>query len=38
LKDGRGNLVGQALKLKNLGIKSDKAINPNMLPIEETEE
>jgi DNA recombination protein RmuC len=38
LKDGRGNLVGQALKLKNLGIKSDKTINSNMLPIEDTEE
>ena len=37
LKDGRGNLVGQALKLKNLGIKSDKTINSNMLPMEDTE-
>lgn len=34
LSEGKGNLIGQALKLKGLGIKSDKSINPGMLPLE----
>jgi DNA recombination protein RmuC len=38
LKDGRGNLVGQALKLKQLGIKSDKTVSPDMLPSDESGE
>ena len=33
LKDGRGNLINQATKLKNLGLKSDKKIPSNMLPF-----
>jgi len=33
LKEGRGNLVTQAIQLKNLGLKSDKNVSPNMLPI-----
>ena len=39
LKDGRGNLVNQAIQLKNLGLKSDKKVSTNMLPlnIDETE-
>ncbi|MDR3365475.1 MAG: DNA recombination protein RmuC [Prevotellaceae bacterium] len=32
LKDGSGNLVGQAVKLKNLGLKSSKEIPAAMLP------
>ncbi|MDR1023350.1 MAG: DNA recombination protein RmuC [Prevotellaceae bacterium] len=32
LKDGSGNLVGQAIKLKNLGLKSGKEIPAAMLP------
>jgi len=35
LKDGRGNLIGQALKLKQLGIKSDKQLSPSLLPFSE---
>lgn len=38
LKDGRGNLVAQALKLKQLGIKSDKTISAPMLPLNDFEE
>lgn len=40
LKDGRGNLINQAIQLKNLGLKSDKKISPNLLPtnIDENEE
>ena len=34
LKDGRGNLVNQAIQLKNLGLKSDKKISSNLLPID----
>jgi len=30
-KDGRGNLVNQAVRLKNLGLKSDKKIPANLL-------
>lgn len=39
LKDGRGNLVNQAIQLKNLGLKSDKKVSTNLLPlnIDETE-
>jgi DNA recombination protein RmuC len=33
LKDGRGNLVNQAIKLKNLGLKSNKKIPANLLPL-----
>ena len=32
LKDGRGNLINQAIQLKNLGLKSDKKVSSNMLP------
>jgi len=32
LKDGRGNLVNQAVRLKNLGLKSDKKVPTNLLP------
>ncbi len=38
LRDGRGNLIGQALRLKNLGIKSDKTFHPNMVPLQEAAE
>jgi DNA recombination protein RmuC len=39
LKDGKGNLVNQAIQLKNLGLKSGKKIASNLLPIgiEDTE-
>lgn len=39
LKDGRGNLINQAIQLKNLGLKSDKKVSTNLLPlnIDETE-
>ena len=33
LKEGRGNLVGQAVKLKNLGLKSEKRVSSNILPL-----
>jgi len=33
LKDGRGNLIMQAIRLKDLGLKSDKKIPSNMLPL-----
>lgn len=33
LKDGRGNLVNQAIQLKNLGLKSDKKVSTNLLPL-----
>ncbi|MCL2291368.1 MAG: DNA recombination protein RmuC [Bacteroidetes bacterium] len=33
LKDGRGNLVNQAIQLKNLGLKSDKKVSLNLLPM-----
>ena len=32
LKDGRGNLVNQAIRLRNLGLKSDKRVSSNLLP------
>jgi DNA recombination protein RmuC len=38
LKDGRGNLVQQALRLKKLGVKSDKEIAAAMLPLAEEED
>lgn len=31
LKDGRGNLINQAIQLKNLGLKSDKKVSENLL-------
>jgi len=34
LKDGRGNLVNQAVHLKNLGLKSDKKISSALLPLD----
>jgi DNA recombination protein RmuC len=34
LKEGKGNLVNQAIQLKNLGLKSDKRVSVNMLPVE----
>jgi len=39
LKDGRGNLINQAILLKNLGLKSDKKVSINLLPqsIEDSE-
>jgi DNA recombination protein RmuC len=39
LKDGKGNLVNQAIQLKNLGLKSDKKVSLNLLPgeVEEVE-
>ncbi len=36
LKSGRGNLIDQAIKLKELGLKSDKNFSPNMLPPKES--
>ena len=39
LKEGRGNLVNQAIRLKNLGLKSDKKVPVNLLSpsIEDSE-
>jgi len=37
LKDGRGNIIHQAQHLKNLGLKSDKTIPTNLLPLENDE-
>jgi DNA recombination protein RmuC len=34
LNEGRGNLIDQALKLKDLGLKSSKKISVNMLPTD----
>ena len=34
LKTGSGNLVGQAQKLKGLGLKSNKEVSPAMQPVE----
>ena len=34
LKTGSGNLVGQALKLKSLGLKSSREIPEGMLPLD----
>jgi len=36
-KEGKGNLVSQAMQLKNLGLKSDKRFSMNMLPAVEEE-
>jgi len=36
-KVGKGNLVSQAMQLKNLGLKSDKRISANMLQAAEEE-
>jgi len=40
LKTGRGNVINQAIQLKNLGLKSDKKVSDWLLPsnIEETVE
>ncbi|SFG28810.1 DNA recombination protein RmuC [Pontibacter chinhatensis] len=35
LKTGSGNLIGQAIKLKDLGLKSSKSISKAMLPTED---
>jgi DNA recombination protein RmuC len=32
LKEGRGNLINQAIQLKELGLKSDKKVSSNLLP------
>lgn len=32
LKDGRGNLINQAIQLKELGLKSEKRVTPGFLP------
>ena len=32
LRDGRGNIINQAIQLKDLGLKSDKKISTNLLP------
>ena len=37
LKDGKGNLVNQAIQLKNLGLKSEKKVAMGMLPLENDE-
>jgi DNA recombination protein RmuC len=34
LKNGHGNLMGQATKLKSLGLKSNKVIAPTLLPVD----
>lgn len=33
MRDGKGNLISQALKLKTLGIKSHKQVPPGMQPL-----
>ena len=33
LKDGKGNLINQAVRLKNLGLKSNKKVSQNLLPL-----
>jgi DNA recombination protein RmuC len=38
LKEGKGNVISQANQLKELGLKSEKKISMNMLPMEEDEE
>ena len=37
LREGKGNLVTQAIQLKNLGLKSDKRLTANVLPVAEEE-
>ncbi len=38
LKDGKGNLIDQAEKLKSLGVKSVKKIPPRLLPGDHDED
>ena len=38
LKSGHGNLMGQAIKLKELGLKSDKEIPLQMHPTDSDED
>lgn len=38
LSEGSGNLIGQAQKLKSLGLKSSKELPPSMIQEEEEEE
>lgn len=33
LKEGKGNIINQAIQLKNLGLKSDKRIPERLLPL-----
>ncbi len=33
LKTGRGNVISQAIQLKNLGLKSDKKVSDRLLPM-----
>lgn len=33
LKTGRGNVISQAIQLKNLGLKSDKKVSDRLLPL-----
>ena len=33
LKTGRGNVISQAIRLKNLGLKSDKRVSDRLLPL-----
>ena len=33
LKTGRGNVISQAIQLKNLGLKSDRKIPDKLLPL-----
>jgi DNA recombination protein RmuC len=34
LREGKGNLINQAMKLKKLGVKSHKQVPPTMLPLD----
>lgn len=38
LNTGNGHLIGHALKLKNLGLKSSKEISPTMLPLNDEDD
>lgn len=33
LKEGRGNMISQAIQLRNLGLKSDKRVPERLLPL-----
>ncbi len=33
LKTGKGNIISQAIQLKNLGLKSDKKVSDKLLPL-----
>ncbi len=33
LKTGKGNVISQAIQLKNLGLKSDKKVSDKLLPL-----